>query len=105
MFRFGWFSIVSPVQWLGESAIEVIDERQKLLFEIVCTGETAMTNDPAADDSKDRLDLVEPGTVFGDEHETNPMSRVGEKLAARFDASKNSAPPFLVAEGDFINSK
>ena len=64
---------VHPLKGMGHRLIIVRQEALQLLFQIGHRGEIPSSNHLSHDDPKHRFDLVQPGTVFGQEHEANAM--------------------------------
>ena len=68
------------MEWLGKGLVEVGNECGQLFTQVLLTGEAAVTHHATSDDSEYHFDLIQPGTVLGGEHETNPVTWIGDKI-------------------------
>jgi len=64
---------VGPVEGMGHCLVIVNQELAKLLLEIVHREEVSSSDHFPHDDSEHRFNLIQPGTVLGQVHETNAV--------------------------------
>jgi hypothetical protein len=74
---------VCPVKWMGHRSVVILQELAELLFQISYGCEVAPSHDFPHDDSKHRLNLVQPRAVLGQVHEPDVMLLVAQKSATR----------------------
>jgi len=72
-----------PLKRLGHGAIEVGDELQHLPTEVVDGGKVAPSEQLADQDVQPKLDLVQPGRVFGRVVEDDLMRWIGQEGDSR----------------------
>ena len=70
-------AIVGPVYWLGIGSVEVFDKAMEFISKIHLARKVAIAHDSFGDHAKDDFNLIQPRTVFRNEQEADPMTRVG----------------------------
>jgi len=73
------FAGVGPLKGMGHCLVVVSQKVLQLGFQIRHRGEVSPANHLPHDDSKDGFDLVQPRTVFGQEHKADAMRRIRQE--------------------------
>ena len=92
------FAGVGPVEGMGHGRVVVGDELSDLRFEVSHRGEVPAAQAFSLEDAEEDLDLVEPGAVFGQVNEADPVTGIREELAPRRRGLENAANLFFQAE-------
>ena len=74
---------VCPVKWMGHRSVVILQELAELLLQVSYGCEVAPSHDFPHDDSKHRLNLVQPRAVLGQVHEPDVVVQFAQKFAAR----------------------
>ena len=90
-----WASGISPLEWLGEHLVEVIDKRQQFRAEILHRRETATTDDLSHNHPKHDFDLIEPRTVLGRVHEPDAIALLRQELLPALHRLQHASRSFL----------
>jgi hypothetical protein len=73
---------VCPVKWMGHRSVVIVQELAELLFQVSYRCEIAPSHDFPHDDSKHRLNLVQPRAVLGQVNQPDAMGRIAQEFAA-----------------------
>ena len=68
-----WFASIGPIERMSHRCVVVVEELLKFFFEVLHGREVSPADHFPHDDTEDRFDLVQPGTVFRQINEANPV--------------------------------
>src|SRR5918911_5479743 len=68
---------IGPLERLGHSGIEVLDEVDQRLMQLLDGIETGAFEQAPNQDAKPNLNLIEPGGMLGGIDQADPMARIG----------------------------
>lgn len=74
---------VGPIKRMSQCQIEIVQKGTQLGFQVGDGGEVAAADDFTLHDAEHDFDLVQPRTVFGQEHEADAMGGVRQEGPAR----------------------
>ena len=74
---------VCPVKGMGHRAVVIVQELAEFLLQVGYGCEVAPPHDFPQDDSKHRLNLIQPRAVLGQVNEPDGMGRIAQEIATR----------------------
>ena len=70
---------VGPIEGMGQDQVEIVQKGPQLGFQVGDGGEVAAADHFTHHDAEDDFDLIQPGTVLGQEHEADAMGVVRQE--------------------------